>query len=74
MNLSVKDKGAGACVSNFTLFGDCRKAEDPGLIGAEPAIAERLYEKVVELNRAEGINVQKGILPLYGRYGFNDGR
>jgi D-tyrosyl-tRNA(Tyr) deacylase len=58
--------GQALVVSNFTLFGDCRKGRRPGFdLAAEPEIAERLYEKVVELIRAEGIDVQKGIFAAY---------
>lgn len=67
MNLSVKDTGGQVlAVSNFTLFGDCRKGRRPGFdSAAEPAIAEKLYEKVIELIRAAGIDVQKGIFAAY---------
>jgi D-tyrosyl-tRNA(Tyr) deacylase len=67
MNLSVKDAaGQVLIVSNFTLFGDCRKGRRPDFdMAAEPVQAERLYEKVVELVKAEGLEVQKGVFAAY---------
>lgn len=53
-------------VSNFTLFGDCRKGRRPGFdLAAEPETAEKLYEKVVELVKAEGLKVQTGVFAAY---------
>jgi D-tyrosyl-tRNA(Tyr) deacylase len=67
MNLNVKDAAGGVLiVSNFTLFGDCRKGRRPGFdLAAEPEQAERLYEKVVELVKAKGLEVEKGVFAAY---------
>jgi D-tyrosyl-tRNA(Tyr) deacylase len=67
MNLSVKDTaGQILVISNFTLFGDCRKGRRPGFdLAAQPETAEKLYEKVVELVKAEGLEVQKGVFAAY---------
>ena len=49
-------------VSNFTLQGDCRKGRGPGFDGAaEPAIAERLYDKTAQLIAEKGLKVAKGV-------------
>jgi D-tyrosyl-tRNA(Tyr) deacylase len=71
MNLNVKDAAEQVLiVSNFTLFGDCRKGRRPDFdMAAELVQAERLYEKVVELVKAEGLEVQKGgLCRIYGCY------
>lgn len=63
MNLSVRDVGGKILIiSNFTLHGNCRKGRRPSFddcAGPEPA--ERLYERVIELTRQQGIEVQTGI-------------
>lgn len=67
MNLNVKDAaGKVLIVSNFTLFGDCRKGRRPGFdLAAQPEYAEKLYEKVVKLVKTEGLEVQKGVFAAY---------
>ena len=62
MNRSVIDIGGGVLlVSQFTLYGDCRKGRRPGFDAAgEPGLAERLYEKVAQLIAAAAVPVQKG--------------
>lgn len=49
-------------VSQFTLFGDCRKGRRPGFTEAAlPEIAEPLFQKAVTAFQAKGIHTQAGI-------------
>jgi D-tyrosyl-tRNA(Tyr) deacylase len=63
MNLSALDVGAEMMVvSQFTLYADTRKGRRPAFTDAmEPAAAERLYDRFVELVRASGVVVQTGV-------------
>ena len=48
-------------VSQFTLYGDCRKGRRPGFSdAARPEDAERLYEVVVAGCREAGVTVSTG--------------
>ena len=63
MSLSLKDVGGKVLVvSQFTLYGDCRRGLRPSFdAAAPPAEAERLYEKFCELLRQGGLEVQTGV-------------
>jgi len=62
MNLSlVQAKGQLLCVSQFTLYGDCRKGRRPSYDqAARPDVARALYEAFVASARAGGVTVQTG--------------
>ncbi|QDT66024.1 D-aminoacyl-tRNA deacylase [Calycomorphotria hydatis] len=62
MNRSVMEIGGGILVvSQFTLWGDCRKGKRPSFIAAaEPAMADELYERFVAELRQLGLPVETG--------------
>lgn len=59
---SVQEMGGELLVvSQFTLYGDCRKGRRPSFDqAAAPAIAEQLYEQFVAKLRASGLKVETG--------------
>ena len=62
LNLSVKEiSGDVLVVSQFTLLGDCKKGRRPNYVdAAEPKIAKKLYEAVVEDLKKAVLSVQTG--------------
>jgi D-tyrosyl-tRNA(Tyr) deacylase len=77
MNLSLLDvEGSALVVSQFTLYGDCRKGRRPSFVdAARPEIAEPLYNKFVEELKKLGIrDVQTGQFGAEMKVGLvNDG-
>jgi D-tyrosyl-tRNA(Tyr) deacylase len=76
MNLSLADVGGSMLVvSQFTLYGDCRKGRRPSFVGAmEPVEAERLVERFVDLVRREVPSVETGRFRTHMHVGStNDG-
>jgi D-tyrosyl-tRNA(Tyr) deacylase len=62
MNRSVAEVGGGVLVvSQFTLYGDCRKGRRPSFISAAPPeTAIPLYEAFLDAVRALGVPVAAG--------------
>jgi D-tyrosyl-tRNA(Tyr) deacylase len=62
MNLGLQEAGGAALVvSQFTLYGDCRKGRRPSFLGAAPPeVAIPLYEAFVDAVRALGVPVATG--------------
>jgi D-tyrosyl-tRNA(Tyr) deacylase len=62
MNRSVQEAGGAVLVvSQFTLYGDCRRGRRPGFTGAAPPdVAAPLYEAVVTALKALGVPTATG--------------
>ena len=62
MDRSLLDTGGGIlCVSQFTLYGDCRKGRRPSYErAASPAVAQPLYESFLAAFRAFGVHLETG--------------
>jgi D-tyrosyl-tRNA(Tyr) deacylase len=67
MNRSLLDTGGALLVvSQFTLYGDCRKGRRPSFDGAAPAAqAQALYEHFVEVARRSGLRVETGVFQAH---------
>ena len=63
MNLDLKKVDGGILsISQFTLYGDCRKGNRPSFTEAkEPKAANEFYEYFNDLLKAKGFKVEKGI-------------
>ncbi len=67
MNRSlIETGGAMLAVSQFTLYGDCRKGRRPSFDLAAPAEQARaLYEHFVAASRGAGVRVETGIFQAH---------
>lgn len=67
MNLSVLDVGGAIlCVSQFTLYGDCRRGLRPSFDeAAPPDMARYYYEEFIRRLKDEGIPVASGIFGAF---------
>ena len=63
MNLALKDvDGELLLISQFTLYGDCRKGRRPNFMAAQGGEeAKKLYETFVNMCKEEGLKVETGI-------------
>ena len=76
MNLSVTDvKGKLLIVSNFTVYGDCRKGRRPSFdLAADPETAQELYQYFISRARAAAVTVETGVFRASMKvYLVNDG-
>lgn len=67
MNRSVVDAGGGLLViSQFTLFGDCRRGRRPSFDGAAPPDdARALYEYFAQVVRERGVPIGTGVFQAH---------
>ena len=65
MNLGLDQVGGQVMViSQFTLYGNCRKGRRPSFVGAaEPELGNAMYERFLELCK------ELGYEPQHGRFG-----
>lgn len=63
MNYSLLDVGGALLsISQFTLYGDCRKGRRPNFMdAAKPDAAKDLYDYFNEQARAKGVRVETGV-------------
>lgn len=76
MNRAVGDVGGAVlAVSQFTLFGDCRKGRRPSFsAAAPPERAETIYLQVVDTLKEQGVPVATGRFRAHMRVALvNDG-
>lgn len=76
MNHSLLDVGGKVLsVSQFTLYGNCKKGRRPNFMAAaKPEFAQSMYERFNDLLRSKGIHVETGSFGTMMEVSFtNDG-
>lgn len=76
MNLSLKDiEGELLVVSQFTLYGDCKKGRRPSFAkAAKPERAHFLYQRFIQETKKMGVNSEQGEFQAHMLVGIeNDG-
>ncbi|MBQ7569043.1 D-tyrosyl-tRNA(Tyr) deacylase [bacterium] len=76
MNLSCQDIGGDILVvSQFTLYGDCRRGCRPSYSNSAPsAVAEPMYRNLVERLKLSGLKIQEGMFQAHMKVSLlNDG-
>ncbi len=74
MNVSLIDvKGQLLLVSQFTLYGDCRRGKRPGFDkAARPEAAEKIYNRFVDYLKKYNIKVETGKFQAIMRVEINN--
>lgn len=67
MNLDLSDVGGAVlAVSQFTLFGDCKKGRRPSFVKAGPPdMARAGFERFCEVLRGKGLEVATGVFQAH---------
>ncbi len=67
MNRSLQETGGSLLiVSQFTLYGDCRKGRRPSFdLAASPEQAAKLYQYFIHTARQTGVRVETGIFQAF---------